>query len=122
MLTAGLSFVACVLTPFLPEQYPRAASWHNGLAVLAALLIVLVLMLLSLHLRRIDRRLYHHALLQWGMITGISLFLIGATGISGLFEVVLITLVSLHTYHILDQLTKRPRVPVPGANNRRLVR
>lgn len=106
MLAAGITFIACVLTPFLPERYPRAADWHNRFAVMAAALIVLVSLLLSLHLRKVDRRLYHNAMLQWGLITCICVFLMNRTGISGLFELVLIISVSLHTYHILAQLTR----------------
>lgn len=108
MIAAGVSFIACVLTPFLPEKYPIAAKWHNVMAVSASTLIVLVSLLLSRYLRRVDRHLYHTAMLQWGIITCVCIGLIIATGISGLFEVVLIISVSLHTYHILAQLTRAP--------------
>lgn len=106
LLGACLSFVACVLTPFMPEKYPCAASWHNVLAVLAPLLVITVSLLLSIRLRKIDRKLHHNALLLWGLMTGICAFLMGTTGISGLFECVLVILVGLHTYHILARLNK----------------
>lgn len=115
MFAAGLSFIACVLTPFLPELYPRAASWHNRLAVAASTLIVIVSFLLSLHLRKVDRGLYRGAMAQWAVITCLCVFLIFSTGISGLFEVVLIISVSLLTYHILAQLTRaRQKASIGG--------
>lgn len=107
LFIACISFIACVLTPFLPERYPRAASWHNRLAVLASALIILVSFLLTLHLRRVDHRLCRDAVLLWLGMTCVSALLMGTTGISGLFETVLIIWCCLHTYHILVQLNKR---------------
>ena len=106
MVAAGASFIACVLTPYLPDQYPIAARWHNVLAVSASALIILVSFLLSLYLRKGNRKLHRTAMWQWAIITCICVFLILATGISGLFEVVLIISVSLHTYYVLMRLTK----------------
>lgn len=101
LAAACVSFIACVLVPFLPREHPAAAMVHNTLAVAAPLLITLVSLLLSLHLRGVNHRLFVYAIASWALLTALYVGLMIVTGISGLFEVTVVTTLSLNTYFIL---------------------
>lgn len=108
VLLAGActSFLVCVLLPFVPEKYPRAAKWHNDLAMLASVLTALTTLILSLHLRRVDGRPGSWATKLWLINTGLCIYLLQTTGISGLLEVVFIATTCLHVYGVMVRLGK----------------
>lgn len=112
LYTACTSFLVCVLLPFVPDQYPRAAKWHDSLAFLAAILTVLVSLILTLHLRKVDPRLCRIALLQWTVNVCVCAFLLKTTGVSSLLEALYIIFTSVHTYGVMARLDKANPVPV----------
>lgn len=107
MYTACASFLACVALPFVPAKYPRAAKWHNELAILAAVLTVTVSLLLSLHLRKIDLGLHRRAMLQWALNFVVCFYLLRTTGVTSLLESLYIILTGLHTFGVMARLEKR---------------
>lgn len=107
MTAACASFLTCVLLPFVPDKHPRAAKWHNELAFLAALLTVAASLLLSLHLRKIDRKLHHIAMAQWAANFVVCFLLLKTTGVTSLLESLYIISTSTHTYGVMAGLEKR---------------
>lgn len=110
LLTACLSFLVCVLLPFVPDKYPRAAHWHNELAMFAAVLTAALSAMVALHLRKVDRSLCIQSLLLWGAQVSLCMFLLRTTGISGLVEAVFIATTCLYAFQIMVQLNKLPGV------------
>lgn len=101
---ACAAFLVCVLVPFVPDRYPRAAQWHNDLAMLATVLTAMDTLVLSLHLRKVDARLCAQSVLLWLLNTGLCMHLLRATGISGLVEVAFIATTCLHVYRVMANL------------------
>lgn len=106
LLAACAAFLACVVLPFVPDQYPRAAKWHNELAFLSAILTLLVSLALSLHLRKVNRTLCLYAMLQWSVNLCICFHLLRTTGVTSLLESLYIIMTCLHTYGITAKLTR----------------
>ena len=106
LLGACASFVLCVLLPFVPEKYPLAAKWHNKTGIMAALLTAALSLVLSLCVRRVDRRLCVQSVLLWAVQVGVCMVMVRTSGISGLVESVFIVWTGLHAYRIMHGLQK----------------
>lgn len=100
-ISACTLFLLTVLLPFRPDQYPTAASLHNEFAKTATILTAIVTLLLSIQTKRLNKAVYHKALLMWVCNTAVCMYLVARTGISGLVEAVFIATTCLHLFCIM---------------------
>lgn len=115
---ACLSFVLCVLLPFLPEKYPVSARLHNDLAMGAAVLTAVLVCMVTLHLHRVELGLFIKSSLLWTLVITLCLFLMRTTGISGLLEAVFVIAACIYLSFVMERLygLQQPEEKAPEVN------
>lgn len=101
MCLAGGMLVVCNLLPFLPDELPRLAQYHNFLAMSASCLVALSLLVFVVDLRKFDIAVCKESA---GLLTlvsvsgGLPFFLFG---VNGVLEGICIILVCLFLFFVL---------------------
>ena len=109
----AMMHIACTLllltavTPFVPEQMPRAASFHNAFAIGASLSVIAVAICFVRHLAQWGDDVYRKAHGTLGVVIGVCALVLMATGISGLVEVLFIVSMCLFLFNLMRWLRKR---------------
>ena len=103
MCLAGGMLVVCNLLPFLPDELPRLAQYHNFLAMSASCLVALSLLVFVVDLRKFDIAVCKESagLLTLVLVSGgLPFFLFG---VNGVLEGICIILVCLFLFLALSQ-------------------
>lgn len=101
MCLAGGMLVVCNLLPFLPDELPRLAQYHNFLALSASCLVALSLLVFVVDLRKFDIAVCKESagLLTLVLVSGgLPFFLFG---VNGVLEGICIILVCLFLFFVL---------------------
>ena len=101
MCLAGGMLVVCNLLPFLPDELPRLAQYHNLLAMSASCLVALSLLVFVVDLRKFDIAVCKESagLLTLVLVSGgLPFFLFG---VNGVLEGICIILVCLFLFFVL---------------------
>ncbi len=101
MCLAGGMLVVCNLLPFLPDELPRLAQYHNFLAMSASCLVALSLLVFVVDLRKFDIAVCKESagLLTLVLVSGgLPFFLFG---VNGVLEGICIILVCLFLFFVL---------------------
>ena len=101
MCLAGGMLVVCNLLPFLPNELPRLAQYHNFLAMSASCLVALSLLVFVVDLRKFDIAVCKESagLLTLVLVSGgLPFFLFG---VNGVLEGICIILVCLFLFFVL---------------------
>ena len=101
MCLAGGMLVVCNLLPFLPDDLPRLAQYHNFLAMSASCLVALSLLVFVVDLRKFDIAVCKESagLLTLVLVSGgLPFFLFG---VNGVLEGICIILVCLFLFFVL---------------------
>ena len=101
MCLAGGMLVVCNLLPFLPDELPRLAQYHNFLAMSASCLLALSLLVFVVDLRKFDIAVCKESagLLTLVLVSGgLPFFLFG---VNGVLEGICIILVCLFLFFVL---------------------
>ena len=101
MCLAGGMRVVCNLFPFLPDELPRLAQYHNFLAMSASCLVALSLLVFVVDLRKFDIAVCKESagLLTLVLVSGgLPFFLFG---VNGVLEGICIILVCLFLFFVL---------------------
>ena len=101
MCLAGGILVVCNLLPFLPDELPRLAQYHNFLAMSASCLMALSLLMFVVDLRKFDIAVCKESagLLALVLVScGLPFYLFG---VSGVLEGICIILVCLFLFFVL---------------------
>lgn len=101
MCLAGGMLVVCNLLPFLPDELPRLAQYHNFLAMSASCLVALSLLVFVADLRKFDTAVCKESagLLTLVLVSGGLPFYL--FGVSGVLEGICIILVCLFLFFVL---------------------
>ena len=100
MCLAGGMLVVCNLLPFLPDELPRLAQYHNFLAMSASCLVALSLLVFVVDLRKFDIAVCKESagLLTLVLVSGgLPFFLFG---VNGVLEGICIILVCLFLFFV----------------------
>ena len=101
MCLAGGMLVVCNLLPFLPDELPRLAQYHNFWAMTASCLVALSLLVFVVDLRKFDIAVCKESagLLTLVLVSGgLPFFLFG---VNGVLEGICIILVCLFLFFVL---------------------
>ena len=101
MCLAGGMLVVCNLLPFLPDELPRLAQYHNFWAMSASCLVALSLLVFVVDLRKFDIAVCKESagLLTLVLVSGgLPFFLFG---VNGVLEGICIILVCLFLFFVL---------------------
>ena len=101
MCLAGGMLVVCNLLPFVPDELPRLAQYHNFLAMSASCLVALSLLVFVVDLRKFDIAVCKESagLLTLVLVSGgLPFFLFG---VNGVLEGICIILVCLFLFFVL---------------------
>ena len=101
MCLAGGMLVVCNLLPFLPDELPRLAQYHNFLAMSASCLVALSLLVFVVDLRKFDIAVCKESagLLTLVLVSGgLPFFLFG---VNGVLEGICIILVCQFLFFVL---------------------
>ncbi len=101
MCLAGGMLVVCNLLPFLPDELPRLAQYHNFLAMSASCLVALSLLVFVVDLRKFDIAVCKESagLLTLVLVSGgLPFFLFG---VNGVLEGICMILVCLFLFFVL---------------------
>ena len=101
MCLAGGMLVVCNLLPFLPDELPKLAQYHNFLAMSASCLVALSLLVFVVDLRKFDIAVCKESagLLTLVLVSGgLPFFLFG---VNGVLEGICIILVCLFLFFVL---------------------
>ena len=101
MCLAGGMLVVCNLLPFLPDELPRLAQYHNFLAMSASCLVALSLLVFVVDLRKFDIAVCKESagLLTLVLVSGGLPFFL--SGVNGVLEGICILLVCLFLFFVL---------------------
>lgn len=107
-LASGM-LIVCNFIPFLPEQFPRLARYHNFFAMASSLLLALTLFVFVLALRKFDRRIFWKAMWLLLAVVAVSGVLMLLFGVNSLLETVSILSVCLFMFCVLFWLLRSDR-------------
>lgn len=96
LIPAALVLLFCAITtPYLPGELPFKSVLHIVFAFLSTVLVLLYLLWITGARYRICPRIYRRFLYGWGVIVGVSLFLLAAAGIISSALEIYVTLTSV---------------------------
>lgn len=102
--------ILTVLIPFLPDQYPTLAFFHNLFAMAAPLIAIVVMLMFVLYLGQCDPSVFRKAIIFLVISVTISAALVLTTGTSGLVEVVFVVSMCALLFNILIWLLRSDKV------------
>ena len=103
---ASSALIACNLIPFVPNQYPRLAQYHNFLALSASWLLAWTLFVFVISLKKFDRTIYQKAMglfILCALSCGVPFF---TYGVNGFLEAMCILMVCLFLFFVLLLMLK----------------
>lgn len=107
---ACILFMLTVLLPFVPGVYPISTELHNQFAQAATLLTLVATLMLTLHIKTLDKEVYTKSIRLWIINLIVCFAFLIATGISGLVEVLFIAATCTQLFSIMYWVTRSSRI------------